>query len=139
MANRDLCKSLGIRRLPCVHFYYGPEGKIEDFVCGPKKVHVLKEKLAAYSKNGLDAMGTAMTPVFDDITTDISKMYGVEAEQEEDVREASISDALKALVDSTGHDAAQDLDTVNTRIGWVLGQELVRDERRSRNATSADF
>ena len=63
----------------------------------------------------------------------------VEAEQEEDVREASISDALKALVDSTGHDAAQDLDTVNTRIGWVLGQELVRDERRSRNATSADF
>ena len=38
MANRDLCKSLGIKRLPAVHFYYGSHGKVEDFVCGPKKV-----------------------------------------------------------------------------------------------------
>ena len=38
MANKDLCRTLGIKKLPCVHFYAGEHGKIEDFVCGPKRV-----------------------------------------------------------------------------------------------------
>jgi len=69
MANRELCKRLGIKRLPAVHFYYGGHGKIKDFVCGPKKAHVLKEKLGAYASQGMGAHTGELAPVFiDDIT-----------------------------------------------------------------------
>ena len=46
-ANRELCKSLGVKKVPSVHFY--SQGKfIEGFPCGPKKIAMLLEKLTHY-------------------------------------------------------------------------------------------
>ena len=28
---------LEIKKLPCIHFYAGDYGKVEDFLCGPSK------------------------------------------------------------------------------------------------------
>jgi thiol-disulfide isomerase/thioredoxin len=35
-ANVRLCKTFGIKKLPYVHMYKAPLGKITEFVCGPK-------------------------------------------------------------------------------------------------------
>lgn len=46
-SNKELCKSLGIKKLPSVHFY--SKGKlIEGFPCGPRKIGMLLEKLERY-------------------------------------------------------------------------------------------
>ena len=46
-ANRKLCKSLGVKKVPSVHFY--SRGKLIDgFPCGPKKIAMLLEKLTHY-------------------------------------------------------------------------------------------
>jgi len=46
-ANRKLCKSLGVKKVPSVHFY--SRGKMVDgFPCGPKKIAMLLEKLTHY-------------------------------------------------------------------------------------------
>lgn len=46
-ANKELCKSLGIKKLPTVHFY--SQGKlVEGFGCGPRKINVLLDKLMRY-------------------------------------------------------------------------------------------
>merc|ERR1712196_701782 len=97
----------------------------EDFVCGPKKVSILKEKMKAYGAEGMGAFTGDPMPVFaDDFTTDISKMY---KQKEHDIKEElevlndSISDALEAAVDA--QNAADDLDNIAGSIGWVLGQE----------------
>jgi thiol-disulfide isomerase/thioredoxin len=125
MANRELCKSLGIKRLPAVHFYYGDHGKIEDFVAGPKKISILKEKLAAYGELGMEACSGEVLPVFmDDITTDISTMYAVEQHElktEREIINESISDALQAAVEIKN--AADDLENIASSVSWVLGQD----------------
>jgi len=130
MANRELCKSLGIKRLPAVHFYYGSHGKVEDFVCGPKKVSTLKDKLSAYHTYGMKAHTGETAPVFaDDVTTDISKMYNTrkeaELKEELEVMSDSISDALEAAVKV--QNAADDLEVIADSISWVLGQEEAAD------------
>ena len=46
-SNKELCKSLGIKKLPSVHFY--SKGKlVEGFPCGPRKIGMLLEKLSRY-------------------------------------------------------------------------------------------
>ena len=35
-ANVRLCKTFGIKKLPYIHIYKAPLGKVADFVCGPK-------------------------------------------------------------------------------------------------------
>mmetsp|Transcript_13993 Transcript_13993/g.18374 ORF Transcript_13993/g.18374 Transcript_13993/m.18374 type:complete len:278 (-) Transcript_13993:286-1119(-) len=47
-ANTILCKSLGIKKLPTVHFYKQPHGKLTGFPCGPKKFDLLVETLEEY-------------------------------------------------------------------------------------------
>jgi len=77
MANRDLCKALGIKRVPSVHFYHDGN-KIEDFVCGPKKIPVLKERLKDYSSNGIAAAmehSNLLNSAELADTTDISSVY----------------------------------------------------------------
>eukprot|EP00428_Durinskia_dybowskii_P014172 CAMPEP_0170210108 /NCGR_PEP_ID=MMETSP0116_2-20130129/4650_1 /TAXON_ID=400756 /ORGANISM="Durinskia baltica, Strain CSIRO CS-38" /LENGTH=233 /DNA_ID=CAMNT_0010460603 /DNA_START=15 /DNA_END=716 /DNA_ORIENTATION=- len=46
-ANKELCKSLGVTKLPTVHFY--SRGKfLEGFPCGPRKIGILLEKISRY-------------------------------------------------------------------------------------------
>ena len=47
-ANKRMCKSFGIKRLPYVHIYKGKAGKLEDFVCGPSKFDLLINKVNEY-------------------------------------------------------------------------------------------
>lgn len=48
-ANTSLCRALGIKRLPYVHIYKSPVGRIADFSCGPSKFSMLEEKLKRYT------------------------------------------------------------------------------------------
>ena len=78
--NRDLCKALGIKRVPSVHFY-SDTNKVEDFVCGPKKISLLKERLHDYDENGVSAAlahaRNSLGPAEIADTTDIRKhLYG---------------------------------------------------------------
>jgi len=48
-SNRQLCKSLAIRRLPTIHFYkYGE--KIDGFACGPSKFNLLLDTMSRYKE-----------------------------------------------------------------------------------------
>ena len=47
-ANKRMCKSFGIKRLPYIHIYKGKAGKLEDFVCGPSKFNSLIDKVNEY-------------------------------------------------------------------------------------------
>ena len=63
--------------MPSVHFYHDGN-KIEDFVCGPKKIPVLKERLKDYSSNGIAAAmehSNLLNCVELADTTDISNVY----------------------------------------------------------------
>ena len=52
--NKDFVKSLGVLALPTVQFYVG--GALHDnFPCGPRKVPILKKKLALLVKDHVDA------------------------------------------------------------------------------------
>ena len=42
-ANTSLCRALGIKRLPYVHIYKSPVGRIADFSCGPSKFQCCKK------------------------------------------------------------------------------------------------
>ena len=46
-ANIEMCKSLGIKKLPSV-FIYSQDQLVDSFPCGPKKVPMLLEKLEHY-------------------------------------------------------------------------------------------
>lgn len=46
-ANKELCKSLGIKRLPTVHFYRRGE-KLAGFPCGPAKFQLLLDTIQHY-------------------------------------------------------------------------------------------
>ena len=48
-ANKRMCKSFGIKRLPYIHIYKGKAGRLESFVCGPSKFNsLLVEKVNEY-------------------------------------------------------------------------------------------
>ena len=42
-----MCRSLGIKRLPTVHFYQKGE-KLDGFPCGPSKFPMLQERIEQY-------------------------------------------------------------------------------------------
>jgi len=50
-ANADLCRSLGVKRLPYIHMYRGSEGLLNEFACGPKHFHLVCEALIDYLKD----------------------------------------------------------------------------------------
>ena len=45
--NKELCKRLGVTKLPSVHFY-SKRRLVEGFPCGPRKIAMLLEKLLRY-------------------------------------------------------------------------------------------
>lgn len=53
-ANARLCRSFGITRLPYIHMHMGKAGKVEDFVCGPKKFQQLIDKVNEYAGMSAD-------------------------------------------------------------------------------------
>ena len=53
-ANKRMCKSFGIKRLPYVHIHKGKAGKLEDFVCGPSKFQQLIDKVKEYRDVDVD-------------------------------------------------------------------------------------
>jgi len=55
-ANTALCRALEIKRLPYVHIYKSPVGRITDFSCGPSKFPMLEEKLAAYLSMSIEEL-----------------------------------------------------------------------------------
>lgn len=54
-SNIVLCKSLGVRQLPSVHFYKNGV-KIDDISCGPSDFHIISERMSKYKAQiqGLD-------------------------------------------------------------------------------------
>ena len=48
-ASRELCKALGVKRLPTVHMYQGGQ-KVQDFCCPPPKFHRVNELTDYYLK-----------------------------------------------------------------------------------------
>jgi thioredoxin-like negative regulator of GroEL len=54
-ANIELCKSLGVKKLPTI-FFYSQGQKVDGFACGPKKVPMLLEKLEAYGSMTLEEL-----------------------------------------------------------------------------------
>eukprot|EP00816_Leptocylindrus_hargravesii_P009635 CAMPEP_0196802456 /NCGR_PEP_ID=MMETSP1362-20130617/2066_1 /TAXON_ID=163516 /ORGANISM="Leptocylindrus danicus, Strain CCMP1856" /LENGTH=253 /DNA_ID=CAMNT_0042173759 /DNA_START=67 /DNA_END=831 /DNA_ORIENTATION=+ len=44
-ANAKMCRALGIKRLPYVHFYRGAEGRLAEFAAGPSKFNLVVDKL----------------------------------------------------------------------------------------------
>ncbi|KAL6750349.1 thioredoxin-like protein [Haematococcus lacustris] len=48
-ANRDMCKTLGIKVLPMFHFYRGAEGKVDQFTVTISKIQRLKDALELYT------------------------------------------------------------------------------------------
>ena len=54
-ANKELCKSLGIKKVPSVHFYSMGK-KVDGFPCGPKKIPMLMEKLSHYRSLSLSEL-----------------------------------------------------------------------------------
>lgn len=48
-------RKFGVSKTPAVHFYVDSK-KEEDFLCGPKKVNILKERLDDYNENGIAAV-----------------------------------------------------------------------------------
>ncbi|KAJ8599567.1 hypothetical protein CTAYLR_004655 [Chrysophaeum taylorii] len=43
-ANKDLCRRLGIKKLPCVQFYRGAEGCLDTVMAGPSKFADVRAK-----------------------------------------------------------------------------------------------
>jgi len=63
-ANEEFCKALGIKKLPTVHFY-SRGSKVDGFPAGPKKLPILKAKLAHYMSLDSKALSfaTRMTEI----------------------------------------------------------------------------
>ena len=47
-ANAELCRTLGIKKLPNVHLYKGPLGRITGFPCGPSKFGLLEDTVTRF-------------------------------------------------------------------------------------------
>lgn len=58
MTNKAIAKENKVRKVPSVQFFVGGK-KEEDFMCGPKRVNVLKERLDDYNENGVDAVANS--------------------------------------------------------------------------------
>ena len=53
--NKSFCRTMGIRSLPVVILVAGQQGKVDTFVCGPKKFTLLEEKLSYFAAGGAAA------------------------------------------------------------------------------------
>jgi len=66
---KELCRRLGIKKLPCVQFYRGADGLLDTVLCGPSKFPDVRVKMQ-------DLLGDHVA-VDDDVPefTDISTHY----------------------------------------------------------------
>jgi Ca2+-binding EF-hand superfamily protein/thiol-disulfide isomerase/thioredoxin len=64
-AAKDYVKALGVLALPSIHMYAGSEGLVENFPCGPSKVPLLKQKIAAIVNQKVDPNTYELKPVCD--------------------------------------------------------------------------
>lgn len=62
-AAKDYVKALGVLALPSIHMYAGSEGLVENFPCGPSKVPLLKQKIAAVVNQKVDPKTMELKPV----------------------------------------------------------------------------
>ena len=67
-ANKDLCRRLDIKKLPCVQFFQGAEGHAATVMCGPSKFPEVRLKLE-------DRLGHSHAAEDVPEFTDISKHY----------------------------------------------------------------
>ena len=51
-ANKDLCRRLAIKKLPCVQFFRGSAGCIDTVMCGPSKFPDVRVKLESLLGEG---------------------------------------------------------------------------------------
>ena len=47
-ANKELCKALGVKKVPSVHFYSQGK-KVDGFPCGPKKIAMVSDCQCVHS------------------------------------------------------------------------------------------
>mmetsp|Transcript_28057 Transcript_28057/g.46441 ORF Transcript_28057/g.46441 Transcript_28057/m.46441 type:complete len:277 (+) Transcript_28057:201-1031(+) len=92
-SNTELCKSLGVTKLPTVHIYSSKGKLVDSFRCGPKKVSVLLDKLDMYM---------SMSPAEVDFEADMYEgaLVGdsiLDALNEEISAAAAVSDAASLL------------------------------------------
>ena len=64
-AAKDYVKALGVLALPSIHMYAGSEGLVENFPCGPSKVPLLKQKIAAIVNQKVDTKTYELKSVCD--------------------------------------------------------------------------
>lgn len=62
-AAKDYVKALGVLALPSIHIYAGSDGLVENFPCGPSKVPLLKQKIAAVVNQKVDPKTMELKPV----------------------------------------------------------------------------
>ena len=72
--NKDLCKMLEIKKLPCIHFYAGDYGKVEDFLCGPSKFPQVHDRLAPYLRCDPRSDEPCILPSLDDSVPEFSEI-----------------------------------------------------------------
>jgi len=48
-ANKDMCKTMGVKVLPYFHFYRGGEGRVDAFSCTVSKIQKMKDAIDNYT------------------------------------------------------------------------------------------
>lgn len=85
-ANRDLCKRLGVKKLPSIHFYSQGK-KVDGFPCGPKKLPLLLLKLSEYK---------SMSPLDLEFAADMNQGMGL-GETVLEALDAEVSEEVPAF------------------------------------------
>ena len=85
-ANRDLCKRLGVKKLPSIHFYSQGK-KVDGFPCGPKKLPLLLSKLSEYK---------SMSPLDLEFAADMNQGMGL-GETVLEALDAEVSEEVPAF------------------------------------------
>lgn len=101
-ANKDLCKSLNIKKLPTVHFYQNGK-KLAGFPCGPAKFQLLQDTVNHYLRSQQDEPKLEQTLSQGDAlmkSPEVSQEYG----QSEGLRSYEQQLAQAYAVAGTGSD-----------------------------------
>mmetsp|Transcript_6013 Transcript_6013/g.16978 ORF Transcript_6013/g.16978 Transcript_6013/m.16978 type:complete len:149 (+) Transcript_6013:1-447(+) len=64
-ANKKMCKSLGIKKLPFFHFYRGAEGKVDEFTASVKTFHRIRDAMLEHGSDrcSLNASDTVVNDI----------------------------------------------------------------------------
>eukprot|EP00978_Attheya_sp_CCMP212_P004350 scaffold9496_cov40-Attheya_sp.AAC.2 len=81
-ANADLCRTLGVHKLPYIHIYSGSKGRVADFACGPKNFPLVIEKMNKFldkEMSHFDKTMEAGSTLGDQIATELQDQHFEEA------------------------------------------------------------